>query len=369
MSQSNNQEILVIEVSGSPYDMGFQHGSQCKDLIKEAIKSNLTDIIVAGEQKAGIHVTKDEILRLTQRHLPYCEEEAPELVQEVRGIADGAGLPFEDVFALNCFLDLHDLTYPVLASETLFGCTTFAVTDSAAKNNQVIVGQTYDISAQFEPSVIFLKGKPEHGPEFTVLTMAGCVAWSGANNAGIGLVINRLTPDDGRAGVPYPFVVRKALSQKTIGYAVDAILRARRVSGIHYLLADESGAILGLETSATDYEVIYPTDDTITHTNHYFTPRMQDHAKFHRRFAGESIIRLTQSRRYLKRHHGNLGVEELMELTKDHVNYPYSICRHPNENVDPERRSSTTASIIINPREKRVWGTAGNPCTQPYAEI
>jgi isopenicillin-N N-acyltransferase-like protein len=349
--------------------MGFQHGSKCKELIKESIQANLTDILVAGDQKAGVHVTKADVLRLTGRYLPYCEDEVPELVQEVRGIADGSEQPFEDVFALNCFLDLHDLTYPVLASEMLFGCTTFAVTDSASRDRQVIVGQTYDISAQFEPSVIYLKGKPEMGPEFTVLTMAGCVAWSGCNQAGIGLVINRLTPDDGRAGIPYPFVVRKALSQNTIGFAVDTILRARRVSGIHYLLADESGAILGLETSATDYEVIYTTDDTITHTNHYYTPRMQAHDKYHRNFAGESIIRLSQSRRYLKHHHGNLGVEELMELTKNHMNFPYSICRHPNEGVDPKRRSSTTASIIMDPRTRRVWGTVGNPCTSPYEEI
>jgi isopenicillin-N N-acyltransferase-like protein len=367
MSQSS--QSFVVEVSGSPYEMGFQHGSQCKELIREAIQANLTDVLISGEQKAKVHLNKEDVLNLTKRYLPYCEVEVPDLVEEVKGIADGAELPFEDVFALNCFLDLHDLTYPLLASETLFGCTTFAVTDSAAKDNQVIVGQTYDISSQFEPSVIYLKGKPNNGPEFTVLTMAGCVAWSGSNSAGIGLVINRLTPDDGRAGVPYPFVVRKALSQKTIGFAVDAILRSRRVSGIHYLLADESGTILGLETSATDYEVIYATNDVISHTNHYATPYMQKHAKYHRKFAAESIIRLNTTKRFLKQHHGNIGLEDLIELTKNHVNFPYSICRHPNEEVDPKRRSSTTASIIINPRDKRVWGTVGNPCTIPYTEI
>jgi isopenicillin-N N-acyltransferase-like protein len=366
---SNLANIKIIKVSGNPYEMGFQHGEKCKDLIKEAIKANLTDVITSGQQKAGIHLSKTDILKLTKRYLPYCEDEVPNLIEEVRGIAEGSELPFEDVFALNCFLDLHDLTYPQLASEILFGCTTFAVTDSATVDNQVIIGQTYDISSQFEASVVYLKGRPSDGPEFMVLTMAGCVAWSGLNNQGIGLVINRLTPDDGRPGVPYPFIVRKALSQKTIGYAVDTILRTRRVSGIHYLLADQSGSILGLETSATDYEVIHATRDTITHTNHYFTPYMQKHSKYHRNFAGESIIRLNQSRRFLEQNLGNIGLEELIELTKDHVNYPYSICRHPNEDVDPKRRSSTTASIIMNPRDRRVWTTIGNPCTVPYSEI
>ena len=58
---------------------------------------------------------------------------------------------------------------------------------------------------------------------------------------------------------------------------------------------------------------------------------------------------------------GNITVETLKRLLRDHVNYPYSICRH-GEGI------KTTFSIIINLTALKMLLAPGNLCEVKYSE-
>lgn len=360
------KENILVDVKGSPYEMGYQHGEKLKDQIAKAVEVNLETLIRSIRNKAVSNITSEFLKTYTKRYVPYVEEYSGDLIEEIRGIADGSGRDFHEIFFLNCFLDHHDFTYPLASQRLTFGCTTFAAREEATAGHDTFIGQTYDISTVFEPQVVILRGQPEGKPGFVATTMAGIVAWNGVNDSGIGCVINRLTPNDGRPGVPYPVIVRRLLEQKTISKAMECVLRARRASGLNYVIGDRDGNLIGLETSATDYEYAEPEKDLLYHTNHYAAPSMREFSGFHRAFASESIIRQLRVGRLLEKGYGKIDMEYLKEITRDHNNYPLAICRHPAKGDEIMDSANTAAAFIVNLTKGKIEAVTGNPCEQEY---
>ncbi len=80
------------------------------------------------------------------------------------------------------------------------------------------------------------ESNPNTGPASLVFSTVGCLGQIGMNEAGIAIGINNLTASNGKLGVTWPFVVRKALNQTSIGDALGAILRSRSRRGSQLLV-------------------------------------------------------------------------------------------------------------------------------------
>ena len=50
--------------------------------------------------------TRSHIIKLARKFVSPTEKWSPELVEEIRGIADGAGVAFEEAFTLNSLPEL-----------------------------------------------------------------------------------------------------------------------------------------------------------------------------------------------------------------------------------------------------------------------
>jgi isopenicillin-N N-acyltransferase-like protein len=74
---------------------------------------------------------------------------------------------------------------------------------------------------------------------------------------------------------------------------------------------------------------------------------------------GDSYVRWSRVNKILRQHSGNIGLNDLMELSCDHVGYPNSICNHP----------STIASIIMELHDLALWLAEGNPCENRYKRL
>lgn len=85
-----------IKVSGTPYERGFQYGSQAKERIRKVIE----EYKVLFEKEAFI--TWDKAYELSKPYRKEIEKYRPDLVEEMQGIADGAGLDFNTILTLNC---------------------------------------------------------------------------------------------------------------------------------------------------------------------------------------------------------------------------------------------------------------------------
>ncbi len=354
--------IPVVEVSGTPGQIGAAHGETQRERIQECLDRFL------GWLCSGAAVSLDE-KSLWAKWLPqvaFNEQAASGLVAEMRGIARGANVSFERVFLLNSMLDLVGFRYLPMAQN--FGCTTFAVSQ-AAGNGASLIGQTYDMPELLQDSLLMLRIKPERGPRQLVFTFTGIVGASGMNEAGIGLCINYLSPLDVGAGRLHSIIVRQILAAENLGDALTPPVVSPRAGGAHYLVTDKDGNVVSIETTGKRHEVFFPDGNALGHTNHYLGHTLKDVEFVRETSIGSSLARYTAIRRYFRDYGAELDLESLKQLTKNHNSYPNSICAHGLESAAPGSRSCTVAAMVHDLSEKTTHITHGCACENSFHPV
>ena len=358
--------ISVVEMEGSPQEMGATRGERDRAVLRDIVDRTFRNFHEIVKRKSLTYLSWERNLALAARYLPYAQEYAPDLVDELRAYAEAALVDFITVFAHNCFLDFDDLAYPFLADQLLFGCTTLAATPLATGDGTCFVGQNYDFRSVFKGTCSLLHLKPERGPEAYVWTMGGLLGCAGINSAGISLVINNLIPSDSRPGVPHAFIVRKILQQERLSDAIAAVVGAHRATGAHYVLGDASGQVVALETTATNYEAIHPVGGYLAHANHYATIPLRPYERYRLPYSTDSIVRAGRMEALLQQKAGRIRLEDLQGVLSDHANYPYSICRHEADGVEQDMLGKTVGSFLMDQGERKLYVANGNPCEEPY---
>jgi isopenicillin-N N-acyltransferase-like protein len=348
------KEFKVIECSGSFYEIGKKYGIACRDSLVGSINSLFRNIGMF--QKAG----KEDIIANAKKYLPLVERFDPELVEMLKGQADGAGVTFDEVLALRCSLELGFYYQRIT---TL--CTSFAATGNATKGGKTIIGQTYDLTPGI--SIDLVKTKFADGMEQLSMVFAG--GGDGElplNSAGLGMVLNVMVSpaEEQLLNVPCACVIPKAMRQKRIGDALGVVCAAGR-SILYYGFASAEGDIIGIETRPDDYNVIQPERDMLVHTNHYLTERFKKGNKTFGFMEGDSYIRVQRLKRLMEKHYGELTVELMEEFLTDHNDYPRSICKHTDLQT---QFGETLAAVIMVPEERVMYATCGQPCQHEYVE-
>ena len=83
----NRLPFPIISTEGSPYEIGYQYGSQAKALIEESA-NNYRKVF----KDRGTKIGWDEITALAKKFVPYVEEYDPDAIEEMKGMAEGAGV-------------------------------------------------------------------------------------------------------------------------------------------------------------------------------------------------------------------------------------------------------------------------------------
>src|SRR4029077_10297767 len=137
-----------------------------------------------------------ELCANAARFLPLIENLNAAYVKEIRGLADGAGLSFEE--ALLCQARAE-------ASQTWEGgCTAFALAREATADGHVLAGQNQDLEPEYSDSAILLKVTPNDGrPRALMFTFAGQLGYSGMNQFGVATFTNALYNFRWNPGLPF----------------------------------------------------------------------------------------------------------------------------------------------------------------------
>ena len=278
----------------------------------------------------------------------------PDLVHEIDGMATGADAAWWDLFAVNAFEELEPLVSKQAAAP-VDRCTAFAVRTQSgatllAHNEQWVAGDSHN--------VIVIVSRPDEGPAFVSPTVACCLPAVGMNGAGVAQAIMSLTADDDGVGIPRVLTSRRSLQADQRDMAVQLSTRPGRAGGYAHLFATGAGDIFTVETSARRHSV---TGDR-SHTNHYLDSALAEPAPSPRT---GSIARLTRLRQLLERPPET--PEECMQILADHGSDPKAICMHPEPEDDED--DAIVFSMVCDVTERRMWVSAGNPCTEPFEEI
>ena len=340
----SNNPIRVIEACGTHREVGIEIGRHCTAQIQERFASR--------RNRLPVGATWEAMLEQSQLYLAASRPVYPQYLEELEGIAEGAQVPFEEVFLSMCE-ELWD-------ASAWRGCTDMAARGRATVDGSTLIAHTNDLMPHQEARLVILKIKAGDEPEYLGVTPGGIALSVGYNAAGISLTGNQLDSNDVRLGVPRLLVVRAILGSRTLSEAMTHCLLPQRASSYNNVIADASGEVYSMEGSATDCEAIYIREDVMAHANHYTAPAM-------RRFEldpsanANSIIRHNRAEYLLRQNFGKLTPELFRTLLADHAGYPTSICKHGLQ-------TQTVFSIIIQLEQLRAWIGRGHPCETEYVE-
>jgi len=363
-------EMTVVTLTGSPHERGFQHGKTLKDGIHRFYQSWSKMLFDSSPFK----LTEADLLSFAKKNGPYIKEYAPDIYQEIEGIAEGAEMDLDKALYMNCFDEEYVFqSLPQLRAGTAgapppgalpAGCTSFAAFGQATADGKVYIGQNYDYSSVYLEPVVFRIEQCGDEPGQLIFSHMGVVGINGVNAAGLAIVENTLAPTDLRIGVPFPVVMRKALQQPRLSDLVGAIITAPRLSGHNYVIGSPYAAV-HLETSATKYHFNYLQDGVFGHANHYDYPDMK-HLDLLPELLPDSLIRSGRMLQLLKSGFGKLDIDALKKVMADHADYPVGICRHEDER---HSELGTLSTIICRPEDGLMLVTCGNPCVSPFQEF
>ena len=192
MKDINIQGIPIVVSKGNPYELGWQHGCAVPDKIKEEVELMLT----LCEKNAGLD--RNECLSIAGRFVPAIEKYNPDYLTEIQGIAEGAGLSFEEIIFLNARTEMLKLGNGTDRKDSISlkesGCTSIAVTGEVTKDGHTYVGQTWDnLHACLNTMIAHLVIPDSGTPSFFYVGEAGIISRMGMNSAGIGIGVNSLS--------------------------------------------------------------------------------------------------------------------------------------------------------------------------------
>nr|WP_259455776.1 C45 family peptidase [Bacillus sp. PK3_68] len=343
-----------MRVEGTAYECGKQIGEQAEREIQCALKAykqlfmdtNKTSWKEARERAAA--------------YIPWIEKYDPFIMEEMKGISDGAKVELIDIVTLNARSEI--MSAPD-------GCTSLAVVPPGTKNNKTLLAQNWDWMAAFKPSLIIVEIIQPNRPKVLMCTEAGIVGKIGMNDSGIGVCLNYLSTTEQAHGVPVHVILRGILNSQLFSQAVGQVSRLQRGTSANYLIATKEGEALDIESTCDDYDAIYLTDDTIVHSNHFYGPKHIKIKDLARLNFPDTHLRHGRGEKLLKKEHGKIDVETIKSLLSDHINYPDSICRH-GETLSPlpgrPLPSDTVFSIVMNLSDGYFELAPGQPCETPF---
>jgi isopenicillin-N N-acyltransferase-like protein len=338
MSEVREAALLEVRASGSARELGLQYGRAVGPLAHEVL-----------EMRMGwctTNTTRSDVLSRALEFVPFVEAHAPELLEEVEGLAAGAEMRFEEAMFLQVASEL-DRTVDE-------GCSAIG---SAHADAGPLVAQNWDTDPGYLGKEVVVHLTPDDRPPLMMFAPAGVIGYIGLNSHGVGHANNTVYLASREPGLTGYFITRKLLGFATVREGLDWLREIPVGSAASYMLGDATGTIVDIELSGGSFREI---DRTLqAHTNHYLrAPLSSDVSGLQTMvMKPDSLDRLGRLEQLLA-----TGAEdEVLLALRDHEGYPRSVCRHADSG-DTE----TTASIVLRLGRREMLVCTGNPCSHPY---
>lgn len=322
---------LVLHLEGTHREMGVQHGK----LLSEHIHQNVQFLVhEKGEEAIAelgpLSMTPNQVIRqivnIQRRHVPA------KYWEELEGLAEGSGLPIEDVQAANFIPEL-------------FHCSGFALMNSATKDGTLYHGRVldYGVDLRLQQHAVLIVAKPQGGIPFVNVSYAGfigSVTGMNAEHVSIGEMGGKgLGQWD---GVPMAFLVREVLeAARDLDQAVAVFRDSPRTCEYYFVIADgKTNRALGMEAGASRFTVIEPN------TAHPLLPKpVKDAVLLSAGSRYDELVRRTQEQ------HGSFTADKALRLMDR-----------------PVAMKSNLHNALFEPKSTRFWVANANQAGEPAAE-
>ncbi|MCJ7623172.1 MAG: C45 family peptidase, partial [Anaerolineaceae bacterium] len=243
--------LYVLRLKGAPYEMGFQHGV----LLREEIRRGAL-LYHAGsvDNFAPFNQKSDFVRWLLKKYFdwtiyrPLFRNAPKDYLTEIKGLADGCGLPFDVVFRGNMLSEFNmntaKLTKQAMLKRLQSGeCTSFAAFGSNTPDGKVIMGRNTDYSGAglWDKYQTVMFYEPQDGHRFVNVGTAGLLKCNSCmNEKGLCLGGHFLYSDDVKAnGVGFTALELEIMKKSgSIEQAYAIVRKYARAGAFGYLLVD-----------------------------------------------------------------------------------------------------------------------------------
>lgn len=302
----------------------------------------------------GINITQNFTLEkleerkiFTRDCLPVYERYYPEILEEIRGTADGQKGSYEDFYtfllSMFCFeFDNH--------------CTCFAFKDE----DNFIFGRNSDCFAALEKLYANCLYKLDGGYGFNGNTTAFIEVEDGINEYGLAVGLTFVRPKIIRAGLNAGMLVRYLLEKcKTTDEVIDSLTMIPIASQQTITVMDSNGSFAVIECNSRHVEVIWPTEHNnfVVAANGFVSPKM---AEYNDTDDWHSSERYSVAYHALKENKKHFS----LELAGDILSGKYGfMCQYKRAmGID------TVWSVIYDVKNKRIFRVEGNPSRKRFVE-
>ena len=101
--------IRVVKLSGRPYQMGYAHGERFHDEIRHFTEERVR--LCGSPEWTGRQLSREAVIALADACVAEHQAYAPDLMEELQGIADATGLSLAELVINNGFTDFIDTIY------------------------------------------------------------------------------------------------------------------------------------------------------------------------------------------------------------------------------------------------------------------
>jgi len=232
---------MILRLEGKPYERGVQHGT----LLKEKIQQNVSGFIDSSalEQSPRVkafHAHLSTLLNYIPSHY----------LEEMRGVAYGADVPFEKILMLNLFPEMFHCIGLTAQNEATF--------DGALYHVRVL---DYRAALGLQRSALLMVVKPEDKHAFVSVGYAGFIgSVTGMNEKKIAM---GEIGGDGYGqwnGIPMAFMIREVLENAaSLEEAKTFLETSPRTCEYYYVLSDgNQEKAVGVYATASQLHFIEP---------------------------------------------------------------------------------------------------------------
>ncbi len=346
-----------ISVSGSPYERGHQHGR----LFAARVAASAA-LYGSSLQRLGFNGARAS--ELVQQFATHIEAFGAHYLEEMRGIADGAGLNLEQVLMINARTEVmaqarRQHKADLSAADTQAqndGCTGAVILPQRTRAGHLIHGQNWDWRADCAHTSIVMRVRRDDGPDFITFVEAGGLARSGFNAAGIAITANYLRSDRdySQTGVPLALIRRKVLEQEHFALAIRAVATTPKSCSNNMMLSHVDGVCIDIECAPDESFLIHPSDGLLVHANHFVSPaalsKLRDTGLADSPCSSYRDMRVRQ---LLEAAGPQLAPGDLKHALFDDFGTPYSVCRPPRPHNDGHL-SATVAMLVMQPALRQI---------------
>lgn len=340
--------IQTLEIGGDRFTMGRELGRAAGQFMHSQLATSGRWQTVQAQRASEQVRAMEQAARRT----------FPRAVREIEGLAAGADMPFDQVFAWHCHYELRVMDSPPPAAgiegEPAQECTTLVW----PAEDGVVMAHNEDGMALYYGQCLWVRAWPDEGLAYSGFHYPGltCGNCFFANSAGIVHATNHIPDPPAAGGVPRQIVLRAVVDCASLDELAALLRRTRRASGCHHTAAQVGGGpALSIEAPAAAVSVQRLTA-AYAHSNHLIHPAL---AGAGQPGSASSQARLDRARTLLARLPDQAGKEDLLAILADGQNQDLPIYM---ERVDGPEDTRTVAAATFEVSQAAVrWAVHGSP--------